>query len=84
MTPLQVRRAWHSVKDEWIVRRNKMHDRRQWEVVHDWGRSLVSEATMKVVSRHETNEAAIRKAERLEDAARGAAVLAALTIGKGT
>jgi len=39
---------------------------------------------MKVVSRHETNEAAIRKAERLEDAARGAAVLAALTIGKGT
>lgn len=78
MTPLAIARAWWSVKDEWIVRRNKMHDRKQWEVVHDWGGKLVSETTMKVVSRHETQEQADHKAERLEDAARGAAVLAAL------
>lgn len=78
MTPLEIARAWWSVKDEWVVRRNKIYDSRQWEVVHDWGGLLVSEATQKVVSRHETQEQAERKAERLEDAARGAAVLAAL------
>lgn len=77
MTPYEIARAWHSIKDEWIVRRNKMHDRKQWEVVHDWGGDLISDATMKVVSRHETNEQAIKKADRLEDAARGAAVLRA-------
>lgn len=75
MTPLEIARAWWSVKDEWIVRRNKMRGRRQWEVVHDWGRGMVSEATMKVVSRHETLEAAEHKAHTLEDAARGEAVL---------
>lgn len=79
MTPLEIARAWYSVKDEWVVRRNKMHDTRQWEVVHDWGHGLVAEETMKVLSRHQTEEAAIRKAERLEDAARGAAVLALLS-----
>ena len=78
MTPQEVARAWHSVKDEWIVRRNKMHDSRQWEVVHDWGGELVSDETMKVISRHETMEQAKLKAKRLEDGARGAAVLAAL------
>lgn len=78
MRPLEVARAWWSVKDEWIVRLNKMRDRRPWEVVHDTGRGLISDETFKVVSRHETSEQAERKAERLEDAARGAAVLAAL------
>ena len=67
------------VKDEWIVRRNKLHDKKQWEVVHDWGRALVSDRTMKVISRHETQEQAEKKAERMEDSARGAAVLSALS-----
>lgn len=75
MTPLEVARAWYSVTDRWIVRRNKMHDRKQWEVVHDWGGDLISDDTMKIVGRHETEDAADRKAKRLEDAARGAAVL---------
>ena len=79
MTPFEIARAWYSVKDEWIVRRNKMYDRKQWEVVHDWGGPVISEETMKVISRHETQEQADRKAERLEDSARGAAVLAALS-----
>jgi hypothetical protein len=78
MTPLEIARAWWSVKDEWIVRRNKMHDHKQWEVVHAWGGKLISEETQKIVGRHETEEAAERKAERLEDSARGAAVLACL------
>ena len=80
MTPLAIARAWWSVKDEWIVRRNKMHDRKQWEVVHTWHvDNVISESTMKVVSRHYTDEQATMKADRLEDAARGAAVLAALS-----
>ena len=79
MTPLGIARAWWSVKDRWVVRRNKMHDKKQWEVVHDWGGDLISDETMKVVSRHETEEQAERKAERMEDAARGAAVIAALS-----
>ena len=76
MTPLEIARAWWSVKDEWIVRRNKAHDRKQWEVVHDWGGQLVSEATQKVVGRYDTDEGAQKLAQRLEDVARGAAVLA--------
>jgi hypothetical protein len=82
MTPLEIARAWWSVKDEWIVRRNKMHDRKQWEVVHNWGHNLISDRTMKVISRHETQEQAEKKAERLEDSARGAAVLAAVSATK--
>jgi hypothetical protein len=77
MTPLEIARAWYSVKDQWIVRRNKIYDIRQWEVVHDWGYTIVSDETMKVISRHTTQEGAERKAERLEDAARGAAVIEA-------
>lgn len=80
MTPLEIARAWHGVTDEWWVRLNKAHDRRQWEVVHHWGGSVISEDTMKLISRHETQDGANRKAERLEDAARGAAVLAALAV----
>lgn len=78
MTPVEVARAWWSVKDQWIVRRNKMHDDQQWEVVHDWGRDVVSEETMKVVGRHDSEILAIRHATNLENKARGAAVLARL------
>jgi hypothetical protein len=78
MKPLEVARAWWSVKDEWIVRKNKSHAIRQWEVVHDWGCDSVSDSTMKVISRHHNENAAFLKAERLEDAARGAAVLKAI------
>lgn len=78
MTPKEVATAWHSVADRWITRRNKMHDSRQWEVVHDWGVDVISESTMKVVGRFETLAAAKAKADKLEDEARGTAVLAAL------
>jgi hypothetical protein len=79
MTPLEIAKAWWSVQDRWFTRRNKMHDSKQYEVVHDWGRDLISENTMKVLSRHETQELAEKRAKILEDAARGAAVLAALS-----
>ena len=78
MTPKEVADAWHSVEDRWIARRNKMHDIRQWEVVHDWGKNIVSDDTMKVVGRFETLAGAQARAEKLENEARGAAVLAAL------
>lgn len=79
MTPKQVAKAWHSVTDEWIVRRNKMHDTKQWEVVHNWGGDVIDDATMKVVGRFQTQEEAQRFARRLEDEARGQAVLDAFT-----
>lgn len=75
MTPKQVAKAWHSVADEWIDRRNKMHDTKQWEVVHNWGGDLISDDTMKVVGRFHTQEEAQKMARKLEDEARGAAVL---------
>ena len=77
MTPLQIAKAWYSVKDEWIVRRNKMLQRRQWEVVHDWGHGVVSDDTQKVVSRHYLEKTADQHAARQEKQARGEAVLAA-------
>lgn len=77
MTPLEIARAWHSVSDRWFVRRNKSHDRRQWEVVHDWGGDLVSDETMKVVARYEDQDGAERKAALLENIARGTAVATA-------
>ena len=41
--------------DKWITRRNKMHDERQFEVVHKWGdENLISDDTQKVVERFET------------------------------
>ena len=78
MTPFEVAQAWHSVQDRWFVRRNKVHDSRQWEVVHDWGRDIVSDKTMKVLSRWSDMETAKIEAVRLEDTARGQAVLAQL------
>lgn len=75
MTPKQVAKAWHSVTAEWIYRRNKMHDTKQWEVVHNWGGDCIDDATMKVVGRFQTQEEAERFARRLEDEARGQAVL---------
>lgn len=77
MTPRDIARAWYSVTDRWIVRQNKMHDERQWEVVHDWGGDLISDSTMKVVRRFHEERQAEALARRLEDEARGAAVLRA-------
>lgn len=77
-TAVEVARAWNGVKDRWFARRDKMHDTRQWEVVHDWGGDLISDDTMKVVSRHHTEDQAEAKASRLEDIARGEAVLRTL------
>lgn len=74
-SPLQIARAWHGVTDRWIVRRDKMHDTKQWEVVHDWGRDLISDDTMKVVGRFHTGDEADKLQQKLENAARGAAVL---------
>jgi len=79
MTPKQVAKAWHSVTDMWIVRRNKMYDERQWEVLHDWGGDLISEETQKVVGRFSEERSAELRARALENEARGAAVLAAIT-----
>lgn len=76
ITPFEVARAWHGIKGEWIVRRNKMRPLRQWEVVHDWGGDVVSDETMKVVGCYTTQSGAEKYAERLEDTARGSAVLA--------
>lgn len=74
-----VARAWHSVKDEWVTR-HEYEGSRRWSVVHNWGGNLISEDTMKIVSRHYTQEAADARASKLESAARAAAVLAALGI----
>lgn len=79
MTPKEVANAWHSVKEEWFVRRNKVHDYKQWEVVHNWGGDLISDNTMKVISRHDAHDLAEHKAKQLENEARGSAVLAALS-----
>lgn len=69
--------AWYSVTDEWFARRNKAHDSQQWEIVHTWHiDNLISENTMKVVGRRGHQEAAAAEARRLEDRARGEAVLA--------
>lgn len=70
--------AWHSVTDLWFSRRNKLHDERQWEVVHDWGGDIASDDTQRVVDRFSERRAAEELAKRLEDEARGAAVLALL------
>ena len=69
--------AWYSVTDEWFARRNKSYDTRQWEVVHTWHvDNVISEDTMKVVGRRKHQQAAGAEAQRLEDNARGEAVLA--------
>lgn len=82
MNASEIAKAWHSVSDEWIVRRNKMNPgAQQWEVVHDWGGDLISDDTMKVIGRYPTEEQAERRARRAEDHARGTAVLAAISAG---
>jgi sulfite reductase beta subunit-like hemoprotein len=75
----EVAEAWRGVTDQWIVRRNKAHERAQWEVVHDWGGEVIDEATQAVVARYSSQIEAHEHAERLENAARGAAVLAIFT-----
>lgn len=72
---IEVARAWASVKDEWIVRRNKMRATRQWEVVHDWGGGVVSEETQRVLRRFTLQDSAIAHANKCEAKARGNAVL---------
>ena len=79
-TPEYIAKAWHSVTGRWIVRRNKAHDERQWEVVHDWGGDLVSEDTMRLIGRYSTQERAEKCALKQEDNARGIAVLRALSL----
>lgn len=74
-TAADIVKAWNSVTDRWFTRRDKMHDARQWEVVHDWGGDLISDDTMRVVSRHHDADKAKAKAKQLEDIARGEAVL---------
>jgi len=78
MTPREVAEAWYSVTDRWIVRRNKMHDERQWEVVHDWGGDIMSDETIRLIRRFGEQRQAEALARRLEDEARGNAVLRAL------
>jgi hypothetical protein len=77
---VEVARAWASVKDAWIVRRNKMRATQQWEVVHDWGVTLVSEETQKVLRRFTLQDSAVIYANKCEAKARGNAVLRMLKI----
>lgn len=85
MNATEIAKAWHSVADEWIVRRNKMNGAgQQWEVVHDWGGELVSEDTQKIIAKYPTEELAKRRAKRSEDYARGTAVLATLPTSNQT
>ncbi len=74
-TPKEIAKAWYSVTDEWVVRHNKMHNTRQWEIVHNWGGDLISDDTMKVVGRYSEEGPAEQRAAILEDEARGNAVL---------
>lgn len=66
--------AWHSVTDEWIVRRNKSRSP-QWEVLHSWGDpTIIDEGTQKVVKRFENEHAAHEHRDDLENLARASAV----------
>lgn len=78
-TATLVAKAWHSVKDEWITR-HEYEGTRRWSVVHNWGGNVIADETMKIVSRHYTQEAAEKRAFNLEAHARAAAVLKALGI----
>lgn len=73
-----VAKGWNSITDRWFVRLNKMHNSQQWEVVHDWGVNVISENTMKVISRHHLMVDAKADAKGLEDAARARAAIAAM------
>ncbi len=76
-TPQQIAAAWHGVTDRWIVRQHwKYKDGRQWEVVHDWGVDVIDDATMELIDRFGSSEEAQVLADKLEDEARGRAVLA--------
>ena len=75
ITAADVVRAWQSVTDEWIVRRNKAHDDgKQWEVVHAWG-DVISYDTQRVLKRFALQSSAETLAKKCELEARGAAVL---------
>jgi hypothetical protein len=74
--PYEIARAWQSVTDEWIVRRNKAHDDgRQWEVVHHWGGTTIGPDTQKVIGRYPDRFTASEYADYCENEARAIAVL---------
>lgn len=68
-TPLEIAEAWHGVAKTYFVRRNKAHDAKQWEVVEDEGDVLTA------LHRFHSEPEASAKAMRLNNMARGAAVL---------
>lgn len=68
-TPLEVAEAWHGVTKTFFIRRNKAHDTKQWEVVEDDANTLTA------VHRFHSEQEATAKAMRLNNIARGAAVL---------
>lgn len=54
--------AWNEPLENvrWFIRRNKMHDTKQWEVVHDWGGDTIDEETMEVIGRfHDSRPAGV-------------------------
>lgn len=75
LKPSDIVAAWFSVKDEWIVRRNKARTRHQWEVVRDWGGGLISDETQHVITVYDNQGKALDLAEVLENTARAEAVL---------
>lgn len=75
ITPFDIAEAWNGVRDEWIVRRNKSNAVMRWQIVHDWGREIVSDETQRIVGHFKTRESADARAIFLENHARGAAVV---------
>lgn len=75
MTPTRVAAAWHSVQDEWFVRLYKGKSR-PWQVCIQLAKDDF--VNPKVVASFNDEESAKAKAFRLENMARGRAVLAAM------
>jgi hypothetical protein len=75
-TAEQIARAWHSVYLEWGARKNKARtDGRMWEVYVTNPALPIDESNPKVVASYIYAEQAAAQAGRLEDRARGEAVL---------
>src|SRR5260221_609912 len=75
ISPKVIAKAWNSITDRWFARQNNDNGGPRWEVIHDWGGTLISDDTMAVRARYWSKEAAEVHAQQLEDEARGAAVL---------
>jgi hypothetical protein len=73
ITPTRVAAAWHSIQDDWFVRLYK-GKARPWQVV----RRTAENDGLKVVASFKNEASAHATAERLENMARGQAVLGAL------